>query len=492
MEFLDSKSKKKRAVKLFTGYFLMVIVVGLATLILVYLAQGYGYDPSKGVMQNGLVFVDSKPASADIYLNDEYKGNTNARLVLKEGQYTLNLKRDEYRSWNKSFSLNGGTVLYFLYPKLFPVDIPVTTTKVFTNVPVWASQSPDRHWLVLQQQANSPVLTVIDLSNPAEDTFLRTIPQEQLAGLPTQMGTITPIEWSNDNEHLLLLQQLPDGTKSFIVFDINNPNRTVNVSTKLGVTSTVSIKLKDKKYDQFYLLDSATTELKKADLRSGVTPRPVLTNVIAYKSYGDNRVVYATYENAETDKARVLILEGQKNQYLLQDVARDPNNKYLLDIAEYNNNWYYVVASSVGKNIKIYRNPLSRSNPGNTEPISSQMSLKLDNPQFVSFSDNTRFIAMQSAKNFVVFDGEQNRVFRYTSPLEIADGQQAKWMDGHRLSVVTNNKIRVFEFDGQNLQALIDSRAEFNAYFDRDHKYIYALMPQADGKTALENGKLTL
>jgi hypothetical protein len=81
-------------------------------------------------------------------------------------------------------------------------------------------------------------------------------------------------------------------------------------------------------------------------------------------------------------------------------------------------------------------------------------------------------------------------VYRYESPLAIAGTQQAKWMDGHRLTAVTDGKVQVFDFDGTNLQTLVASRPEFTPYFDRDYQYIYTLVPQADGHTGLQNGKL--
>ena len=91
-----------------------------------------------------------------------------------------------------------------------------------------------------------------------------------------------------------------------------------------------------------------------------------------------------------------------------------------------------------------------------------------------------------------MYDAEQIRVFRYSSSLNIQPDQQAKWMDGHRLSVVADSKVHVFEFDGTNTQTLISSRPEFEAYFDRDYTYVYTLIAQANGKTGFEFGKLVV
>jgi hypothetical protein len=112
------------------------------------------------------------------------------------------------------------------------------------------------------------------------------------------------------------------------------------------------------------------------------------------------------------------------------------------------------------------------------------------NPQYISFSDNARFIGIQSGRQFVVYDGEQNTVFKYTSSLPIAPTQAAEWMDGHRLSVVTGGKEQVFEFDDTNQQTLTASLAGYSAYFDKDYKYVFTLIPQVNGKVGFENGRL--
>jgi hypothetical protein len=490
MEFLDSNKKRARTTRLFVGYFLIGVLIVLATLIIVDLAQGYGYNPDKGVVQSGLVFIDTQPVSGNVFIDGQLKGRSNIKLELGEGNHNITIKQDKYRDWSKAFSLEGGSVLYFAYPMLFPVNISVGVTNVFSVPPAWVSQSPDRHWLVMQQKSNSPVLTIIDTSQPTNDAASYTIPYGQLISQQGQYGTLTPVEWSSDNRHILMAENLPNGGISYIVVDLQDATQTVNISNKLSILSDQKVTLFNKKYDKYYVHNPTTGELKTADLKSGVSADPVLTGVVAFKSYADNLIVYATYTGAKNNEARIMVLNNQTDKYLLQSLPRNPNNQYLLDLAQFDSNWYYVTAASNDNKVLFYRNPLSRAKAGNTIPIPAQMSLILANPQFVSFSDNTRFVSMQSGKQFVVFDAEQNKVFRYTSPLPITSTQQATWMDGHRMTVVTDNKVQVFEFDGTNSQTLTASRPEFIPYFDRNYKYIFTMMPQADGKIGFETGQL--
>lgn len=491
MEFLDSDSKRKRTLKLFLGYFLIAICIGLATLLLVYLAQGYNYDLDKGVVRNGLVFIESKPVPANIFIDNEAKDKTGARLELSEGQHSILLKQAKYRDWSKTFSLEGGSVQYFIYPKLIPIDIPVGVNRVFSSAPVWASQSPDRRWLVLQEKAITPLLTLIDLSKPDTEPTLLTLSNDQLSVVGSDHGTISPVEWSDDNRHLLLSQKFADGSLSYIIFDRENSDLSLNLSKTLNLNPTVKLSLIDKKYDKYYVFDVDKT-LKKADLKNGLTALPIIVGVETFKSFSDDRILFVTYENASQNLADVYILNDESERFRLKSLVRDPSNRYLLDLAEFKNDWYYVTASVSDKKFQLYRNPMKRAKAGNTEAISPQMSLALNNPQYISFSSNARFIAAQNGDNFVVFDGEQNRVYRFTLGQNIPPGLQAKWADGHRLSVVANKKILLFEFDGENRQELIAGLEEFGAYFDRDYDYVYSLILQADGKTAFESGQLVV
>lgn len=492
MEFLDPEDKRARTTRLFVGYALIAILIGLATLILVYLAQGYGYNPSKGVSQNGLVFFGSKPGSADIYIDGQKKESTDARLTLTEGVHQVTLKKDKYRDWSKSINVDGGSVQYVQYPRLFPVNIPLGITQAYDTPPVWASQSLDRHWLLLQAKSNAPIITVIDLLKPTTEPLQLTLPSTVLITDKDGYGTLSPIEWSDDNRHLLLKQTLASGKIAYIMLDSTDIAKSLNITNQIKLSNVVNVVLRDKAYDKYYVHDAPSGQLYSADLKAGIQSTPLLSGVVAFKPYADNLIMYVTYNGAVESKANVYILSNQTDSYLLQPITRDANNRYMLDIAKYEDSWYYVTASASGDRAIMYRDPLSKAKPSNTVPISPRLALVTASPQFVSFSDNARFIAVQSGKRFVVFDAELARVYRYESALAIPDSQQSEWMDGHRIVAIAENKAHVFDFDGTNQQLLVATRPEYTAFFDRDYKYVFTLIPQADGRVGLQTGQITL
>ena len=84
MDFIDPLKTRAHTRRLYIGYFLVTVAILLASLLLVYAANGYGLDSKTGrVIQNGLVFIDSRPQT-NINLTDgnkSYGGQTGSRKI---------------------------------------------------------------------------------------------------------------------------------------------------------------------------------------------------------------------------------------------------------------------------------------------------------------------------------------------------------------------------------------------------------------------------
>ena len=54
------------------------------------------------------IYIESEPNDADIFINGEYKGITPLKLELKEGTYTIKIKKDGYKEYTKKITLKAG------------------------------------------------------------------------------------------------------------------------------------------------------------------------------------------------------------------------------------------------------------------------------------------------------------------------------------------------------------------------------------------------
>jgi hypothetical protein len=95
----------------------------------------------------------------------------------------------------------------------------------------------------------------------------------------------------------------------------------------------------------------------------------------------------------------------------------------------------------------------------------------------VSFSDNARFIAIQGAQNFGVYDLETDDEYQYT--LQTPLSAPLDWMDGHRLIGKSNDYVFVMDYDSSNQQNLVSTTTNLGAFFSRDYNQMYTLAPVA-------------
>ncbi len=451
------------------GYVLMGILVAIGTMTILYLAYGYDIDRKTGTLiQNGIVFVDSKPQGARIFVNDkEHRSRTDARMVLPSGVYTIRLERDGYRTWERTFNLEGGQIQRLVYPFLLPNQLVTTDVAQFDALPALATQSPDRRWVLVQVPGQTYQFQVFDLNSPDRQPASIVVPPAALTN-PGAIASLRVIEWSNNNRHVMF-ERTFDETSEFLVLDREQPAETVNLNTAFGIAPQV-VSLKNKRHDQFYYLDSTPGLLRAANLGNRTISAPLADAVIDYATYGDDIVMYATQQDVSADKADIRILEGDKT-YVLKTVTAAP--RYVMDVSRYDNKWFYVAGSSADTVVSVYENPLATlKHQGAGSPQVFAL-IRLDSPQFVSFSANTQFIGLQSGNRIITLDLEHGNQYRIELAQDIALTDKIRWMDGHRYIFTAMDQSYIVDFDGSNENTLVTSRLHSGPFFDRDYDNVF-------------------
>lgn len=486
MEFLDPEEKRARTLRLFLAYGLISFVIVAGTFILSFALQGVDLFSRQTEIRNGLLFVDSKPVSAQIDINGDTSKRTGARFVLPEGNYNIKLTENGYRPWQKDVVVQGGKVVYHVYPRLIPVDVTSTPGYVFGSTPQFYTQSPDKRYIVANSSAGPSQFVTIDTETPTVAPLPWTLPSGLWNTQEATTQRLEPVEWSTDNKHILVAKIAPSGTKQYLIVNREKPEESINLTTQLKLNSGDIVSLRDKKYDQFYVLDTATKTLRKATIAEGLDQTIVAQNVISFAPYANDTVLYAVDQGADSNQYSVRLLHGN-NTYALQPIAR--SDTILLDIARFQNDWYVVAGSSLQELTTVYVNPFDNSNQTVSadgslpiEPLKPQLMLPLVGARFISFSENARFIGLQSADAFSVYDAELKQIYNYKSPVLLPESG-ATWMDGHRYSVVSGGNEVIFEYDGQNMQTLAPAIDNTSAFFDRDFNNLFTLVTGADGKT---------
>jgi len=487
MDFLDPKKKRAYHIRLMVGYVLVAIVIGLGSLILVYAASGYGINTKTGqIVQNGLLFVDSQPGGAKVLLNGKDNGvTTSARLVLTSGKYKLEIQKDGYRSWSRSFTLYEQSIARFVYPFLFPVKPLTANLKSYPSQPAFITQSPDRKWLLVENNNASSKTVVFDQIDTT--TLDQNTPDETQVSIPEGLlsnyspsSVLTEVEWSTDNKNVLLKHDYTGGSE-FIVFNRDRPDQSFNVNTTLG-TSPSQIALFNKKADQLYIYNQADKTLRLADIGKKQLQPILLNHVLAFKPYAKDIVTYITDDGEPSGEVQAEILDSGK-KYKLNEFTT--GSHYLIDAAQYQGDFYYAVGSDTASSINIYKNPEDNIRDPSIGKAIPTIGLHVPGADKLKFSDNTRFIGAEAGQDFGVYDLETQTSYHYTlsNPLSAEMG----WMDGHRFLGQSGGNVFVMDYDGINAQSLTPTLLSRGGFFSQDYRHLLTVTNSSDGSFIVQD-----
>ncbi len=469
MDYLDPKTEFRHRIILLSGYALLAIAIVIASLVLLKLAYGFGLKNGT-VNQNGLTFFSSQPQGADINISGLSQKTTNRRLYLPEGTYHVKLTRTGYYDWQRTIELSGGSVVHFDYPFLFPREVSVKKIPpIYSSAPGLVTQSPDRRWLLIQQADSMTAFELYDLKNLTKPPTPLSLPANLLTKA-TKSEAWQLDEWADDNQHVVL-QHNYDGKTEFILVDKTAIDQSLNLNTSLSLNPT-KLTLIDKKYDRYYVYDGSAATLQIAGLKT-TTPIPLLTHILAYQSYSDDTLLYATDSGESAGKIQVRLKIGNRISTLRSlPVA----STYLLDLTKYSNTLYVAVGASSLNKIYIYRDPIGQIDALPDHVVSPVQILHVEQPNYLSFSTNAQFIVAESGTHFGVYDLENKVGYNYTTR-QVLDAPQthASWMDGDRLVFVSAGKLNVFDYDGTNMQALTAASSNYLSAFTPDFKAVYSL-----------------
>ena len=484
MDFLDPRKTRKNQIRLMIGYVMMAILIALATVVLVYDAYGYGFNTKTGdIIENGLLFVGSKPGGASIYLNGENRNSTtSARLVLPAGNYTLSLKKSGYRDWQRTINLPAHSIDRFVYPFLFPIKPVTATLKTYTSKPSLITQSPDRHWLlVLSPSSNSKTTSFdeFDTTNLAQASKTVSLPSGLLTNTNLPGSTLSAVEWSTDNVHVLLKHTYHGGDE-FVILNRQNPAQSFNVN-KLFKVSPSQVALLNKKADQLYIYQHSGGILQIGNVSKVTLASPILRNVLAFKAYGSNLLTYVTSEGALAGQVNTRIWDSGKT-YLLTSFKA--GSTYLIDAAQFQGHWYYVAGSNTFDRVNVFKDPLNTLR--NSSKATPLIALRRIGSTKISFSANARFVEVEAGQSFAVYDFETQSYYRYTLSNPLAG--PLYWMDGHRLVGTSKNTIFIMDYDATNKQVLLPTVLSDGGNFDRDYKHLITIiLSTSKGKVILQS-----
>lgn len=211
---MSPKNRQIMAVLFILAFFALAPIVVLW-------AEGYRYDFSKNrFLKTGVFFIESKPTKADIYLNDKKQSDktpTRLKYVLP-GNYTLQVKKDGYQTWQKKLPVYAGQTTFAQYIRLFK-ELPEETNLISNNLSLY-SQLINNSLAVIYFDQENIQLSLINLRQETEQklAILNYLPEK--------------IELS-PNANYIYLKYSDEYQNQNFVFDINT-KEIINLEKIIG------------------------------------------------------------------------------------------------------------------------------------------------------------------------------------------------------------------------------------------------------------------
>ena len=477
MDYLDPIRLRRHQLLLRIGYALTAVGIAVACVILLW--QAYGYNIKNGqVIQDGMIFIASQPNPANIYINGVLNAaTTNSRLTIPAGAYSFKLTLNGYRPWQHVIVNLGGQVVHYDYPFLFPIKLTSTKIAALTAPPQIATQSSSQQYLLISSPNSFSSFLLFDLTNPTAAPTTLNLP----AGLITPYSGAQSwkvISWADDNQHLLL-EHIYGSNSEYIEIDTADMTQSINLNKTFNINPS-AVSLNNLKYNQYYFYDASAQTLSSATLGSNNNALTlVASNVLAYKSYLSNQLLYVTTNGAPAGQVAVNFIASGEN-YLIRDLP--VASTYLLDMAGYSGDNYAVVGDNSYSFVDIYKDPLSQASAASNSKILPFRAIKINQPNYESFSPTAQFIVVENGTSFAVYDIFNDNIYHYVSPMPLDLPQtHAQWMDGDRLLYISGGKISVADFDGTNRQTLSPALPGYNIFFAPDYLSYFTIDQPAAG-----------
>ena len=457
MDYLDPKKKQRHKIMLLVGYAFFGVAILFATTILVYVARGYFPDRNTGeLIQNGLVFVDSKPAGADVYINGEkQRGATDVRLVIPGGNdYKIDIEKEGYNSWSRTIRLEGGSLRRITYPRLIPENLDTTATTALRANPTTVSQSVDKRWIVVNHAEIPLTPTLVDTDPNVLATQQLAIPPSLVA--EPNAGVLEIVEWADDNRHFLASYTTGDVVQ-YILVDREDPTQSQNLSTLFGSTA-FEVSLRDRKFDQYFVFNLQRGELFTANRNDGIGSDSFIdqSGIIDYRAFGRDWVVYVI-ESGENGLVEARMQRGGENIALRRIKT---GSEYFLELAKLGNAPVIGISSNNEDRTYVYNDPEKylRDNESANFPVANTV-LRTPGIRDVIISADSSIVMSYGAENAASYEFEEELTYNFTLDRPVDENQEVLWMDGQHFTFSSGGVQYVSDFNGANIYELVDSLA---------------------------------
>ncbi len=463
------RSKRTQRTLFVLTYTLVPLLIIAIVTLLVLMIQGYRFSATNNtVYQAGLVQFGTTPNGATVTVDGAtLASRTRTRINVSSGQRTIGMARANYVPWQKTVTVEPGSVLWLTYARLVPEMVTTETLNTYASMGSVLAHKDANLLGVLADPAAPSFTTIAAASGASSDTSV-SLPQDMYTPAPDQSFAATA--WSESARYVMLRQTVGE-TNTWLVLDRQDETKSVNLSTtsKLTVT-TAFFDASDDRY--VYIL--AGNALYQYDQSQGVLSDAIATNVISATCANDGTVIIVS-RSASGDTVMSYVSHGQQLSRTLTLESTKPVLSSVL--VTYDHRQYVVVLTSGLLSIA----QVSLGSSSDTTPVELNVIRTVAVPTTMKTlvgSPNGRFVLARDTNELRSYDFELDQLS--TIPMTMGTAS-LHWLDDYHLLDRVDGKLMMLEFDGGNVVPIVDVDTQFASVLSSDGRYLYCLQKTADG-----------
>ncbi|MBH1980623.1 PEGA domain-containing protein [Candidatus Saccharibacteria bacterium] len=477
-------SKRVRFWRRFTVVSIMFVAVVTSVAILTALTLGYGFSQKDGkIEQGGLLQMSSTPTGATVTIDGvKFGSQTPTKLVSQVGNYHVEMQKNGYHKWQKTVPIQAGNITWVAYPRLIPQTLTPKATVKYPATTASALPSGSAKRYAVLTSADRPVVSVAMLDREEVTTKEYELPVAAYTGVPDgQPSRFAISEWTGDEKHVLLQHTFgPNNTVEWLLFDLDRPEESININHALGISGAMSklVFTEDNGREIYALIDGSVRIL---DLDSQTQSRPIVEDVVDFRLSGDKFVLF-TKAPADGKQQVGYVKKDYKQPRIVKTVAHEGADIAQFDVGKYYDKYYFVI--SHGKEASLFSSGSLPNDSTSMLALKHVQTLALKQSIVdVNITDNGQFATAQDGVGFATFNLE---IMKLTTA-QLTHGsssvpQKLKYLDGYMLWGVNDDKLRTYEFDGENQHDIMPIIPSLGATLSPSGKYLYGFA-QVDADT---------
>lgn len=472
------QSPRKRKLVLYFTYGVMTTAVAMISAICIFLVLGYRLDLKSGdVEQGALLQFRSFPSAATITLDKETLSFvTPGKRNVEAGDHRVTMQRDGYKTWEKSFSVKASELRWLNYARLVPETVRTDPLKEFPSV-VDSLPSPDKKWILIQQQADKPEFTLVDIRDEDKPVFSQLVlPSSSFTQKEGQAHQFSIEEWDFGARYVLIKHTQGADTE-FLRLDRTDVDNTVNLSSKLGINIS-DIHFSGTSGSVFYALENGS--VRRLDSGAGTLSQPLVKDVATFDLYKSSTISYVK-KPIENKVGVGVVVDGKATRVATYDLTMPVHT----DVAEYFNDHYLAIGR--GTSVQIYKDPETTKR---SKIVSIATSSAID---WLRFSNNGRFVTAGTGSQFTSYDLETSLKADVNFPGNAPDASKPlQWLDDYYLVSSADNDLRITEFDGANQHVITAALPGHAVTLNENGKLLYSIGRTQSGGFVLQASQMTI